>query len=227
VYHLFIDESGEFGTKPGSSRHFLIAALCTENPKALDKRVWKHKAILYNAGWPRSIEIKGTTLWGSDHNPRIPTAISSKRVEIIKDVISSICASSIKLHYSIARKERLTPRLLNAEYGIAYNYLSGCLLCRAYKAHYPGPLTLIVDQRSKETHTKNKFDGYIETRLFDECEHCTPISISHEESHNVLGLQAVDFLSWGLFRHYEHNDSQFQKIIAPSVGYKDDWYSGK
>jgi hypothetical protein len=88
-------------------------------------------------------------------------------------------------------------------------------------------LTITVDQRSKETHSKMKFNGYLETRLAADCDHSGALTISHAESHLVPGLQAVDFLSWGLFRHYEHGDSRYKEIITPIVGYKDDWYSWK
>jgi len=227
VYHIFIDESGEMGTSPNSSKFFLIAVLCTESLKALEKRIWKQKAALYSDGWPQNIEIKGTSLWGSDHNAAIPKKICDRRIQILNDMIGSICASPIKLHYSVARKARLSERLLKADYGIAYNYLCGQLICRAYPNHFAGPIEMVVDQRSKETHHKMKFDGYLETKLFADCNHGDAIAIKHDESHNVPGLQAVDFLSWAMFRHYEHNDSQFAKIVRPIVGYRDDWYSGK
>lgn len=224
---IFIDESGELGRKKGSSSYFLIAALCTDNIKALEKRLKKEKAKLYNAGWPRDLEIKGTALWGSHHNPRIPADISSRRVQILSEIITAICSPTIKLHYSIAKKSHLKSNIMDAEYGIAYNFLCGTLICRAYKHFLAGHLEIVVDQRNKETHSKLKFDGYLETRLVGDCLHCDGVTISHEESTNIMGLQAVDFLSWGLFRHYEHRDSQFKELIAPSVGYRDDWYSWK
>jgi hypothetical protein len=226
MHYIFIDESGEMGKAAGSSAFFLITALCTPDLKALEKRIWKEKAKLYNAGWPKNIEIKGTTLWGADHNPRIPKAIADRRLVIIDEIINSICASTCKIHYSIAHKKHLSSSIMNAEYGVAYNYLCGTLLCRSYK-HFAGPLTVVVDQRSKETHSKLKFDGYVETRLVGDCGHSDELNISHEESHDVLGLQAVDFISWALFRKYERKDDKYQKMIAPIVGYRDDWYSWK
>jgi len=227
MHHLFIDESGELGLSVGSSEFFLITALCTENLKALEKRVWKEKAKLINAGWPKDIEIKGTSIWGSPHNPRIPKAISDKREDIMSEVIQSICAGPNKVHYSIAKKKHLSSHIMKAEYGIAYNFLCGTLLCRAYARHFAGPLEIVVDQRSKETHSKMKFDGYVETRLVGDCSHETDLHISHAESHDVPGLQAVDFLSWALFRKYEKKQSKFADLMKGNIGYCDDWYSTK
>ncbi|MBM7485931.1 MULTISPECIES: DUF3800 domain-containing protein [Bradyrhizobium] len=227
MHYLFIDESGELGLHERSSEFFLIAALCTENLKALEKRVWKEKAKLINDGWPKDVEIKGTSIWGSPHNPRIPEKISAKREDIIGEILQSICAGPNKVHYSIAKKKHLSSHIMKAEYGIAYNFLCGTLLCRAYAKHFAGPLEIVVDQRSKETHSKMKFDGYVETRLVGDCCHELDLTISHAESHDVPGLQAVDFLSWALFRRYESGESKFSDLLKNNVGYCDDWYSTK
>jgi Protein of unknown function (DUF3800) len=227
MHYLFIDESGELGINAGSSEFFLITALCTENLKALEKRVWKEKAKLINAGWPKDIEIKGTSIWGSPHNPRIPKPISERREVIMGEILTSLSAGPNKVHYSIAKKKHLSSHIMKAEYGIAYNFLCGTLLCRAYPKHFAGPLEIVVDQRSKETHSKMKFDGYVETRLIGDCQHETDLVISHAESHDVPGLQAVDFLSWALFRKYEKRQPQFADMIKSNIGYCDDWYSTK
>ena len=110
---------------------------------------------------------------------------------------------------------------------LTYNFFAGTLICRGYHDHFPGPLTMVVDQRSKETHDKLKFDSYLHTRLVGDCEYAGQLAIQHMESHDVLGLQAVDMISWGLFRYYEHDDQRFIKIIAPHVGQKENWYTGK
>ena len=69
MHYLFIDESGELGTKEKSSSFFLIAALCTPNLKAIEKRLWKEKAKLYNSGWPKNIEIKRNVCVGKSSQP--------------------------------------------------------------------------------------------------------------------------------------------------------------
>ncbi|WP_433994746.1 DUF3800 domain-containing protein [Bradyrhizobium japonicum] len=65
-----------------------------------------------------------------------------------------------------------------------------------YPNHFVGDLEIVIDARTKELQTKNKFDGYLETRLVGHCAHEHSLSITHGESHLYPGLQAVDFLSW-------------------------------
>ena len=71
------------------------------------------------------------------------------------------------------------------------------------------------------------FDNYVRTRLIGDCQHIGMLDVRHEESHDILGLQAVDLISWGLFRYFEHSDDRFRRIIDPSVAYRDNWYAGK
>lgn len=225
MHHLFLDESGELGWHQNSSKYFVIAILSTDTPKKLGNSLKKEKAKLYNLGWPKDLEIKGSTLYGSNREPRIPAAISDKRFEYLESIISRVLDAACVPHYCVVRKSRITQNLRNAPYGIAYNYFSGKLLCRVYKDRFNGPITLIVDRRSKETHGNLPFDGYIQTHIITECEHTHAFHIRHEESHVFPGLQAVDFVSWGLFRHYEHGDNRFYKLITSKIGICDNWYA--
>jgi len=225
--NLYMDESGELGNHSNSSKYFLICILRADSEKALRKRLKKEKAALISAGWPKEIEIKGTSIWSSPHDPRIPRIIGERRVEIIHGVIQSILSGPVEVFYAVVNKARIHERLLRADYGIAFNYFSGQLLCKSHKYFENRNIDLVVDQRNKETHHKMKFDGYIETRMLTDCSHDHQFTIEHKESHDVAGLQAVDFLSWGLFRWYEHDDRQFLDTITRSVRFRDNWYSTK
>ncbi len=37
--YIYIDESGDLGTKQGSSKHFIMAAIKVEDSKKLDKSI--------------------------------------------------------------------------------------------------------------------------------------------------------------------------------------------
>lgn len=225
MHHLFLDESGEFGFSRGSSAFLLITVISTRDSKRLKNAIKRRKKRLYDAGWPRNIEIKGTTLWGCANQPGVPQKIVQDRDLWLNRFINGALTEGVSAHYSIIRKSRLGANLRNAPYGIAYNYFAGTLLCRAYATHFGSPLTLIADQRNKESHDKLYFSNYIKTRLITECQHNGVCDVHHMESHDVVGLQAVDFISWGLFRHYEHGDGRFRGLIQPRIGYRDNWYA--
>ena len=223
--HLFLDESGELGFQGGSSNHLLIGVIATDAPKRLKNRVRKEKKKLHDAGWPTDLEIKGTALFGCRRDPRIPKEISDDRERWLQRLIAASLPDGATVLYSIVRKSALAPHLKAAPYGIVYNWLAANLLCRAYQDHIAGPLTLFADQRSKETHDKMTFSTYIHSRLIKECQHAEACHIHYRESHDVIGLQAADFICWALFRYYEHDDHTYQAMIQPSVGYRDNWYA--
>lgn len=225
---LFLDESGEFGHVAGSSKHLLIALLSPKEQKALKNAMKREKKRLHDLGWPTDVEIKGNTLFGCQHYQGVPQKIIDKRFDHLDRIIRKLVEVGANPHYAIINKSALKEHLKKAPYGIAYNYFTGNLICKIYKQlALDCPITLVVDQRNKETHHQMPFDGYIATRVISDCEHQHPFDIKHEESHKWLGLQAADFLSWGLFRYYEHGDDRYQKLIAPSVGVLDNWYAKK
>src|SRR5688500_7989701 len=80
MYHLFMDESGELGYQAGSSRHFVIAVISTADSSRLTRCIKKQTAKLIRAGWPKHVEIKGTTLWRSHVVEGVPGTISKDRV---------------------------------------------------------------------------------------------------------------------------------------------------
>lgn len=226
---IYMDESGELGTRVGSSRHFLIAAISLPDPIPLERKIKRLNAQLYTDGWPRDVEIKGTTLWSCQAKiqlrERVPVTIRIRRTDIIREYLAAIHAAGCRIAYSVALKEKMTDRLLQTDYGIVYNWLSGLLLTRYYEHALRGhDVTLCVDQRNKERHHHRHFDGYIQGRFFELYPDCRQLIIRHETG-IVRGLQAVDFVSWSLFRYFEHNDRQFRDIVDRGNVFRDNWYA--
>jgi hypothetical protein len=57
------------------------------------------------------------------------------------------------------------------------------------------------------------------------------VIIRQEDSTSIKELQAVDFIAWGLYQKYEHNDVSFYKmisslIIEEEIVSKQSWYEG-
>ena len=59
--YIYIDESGDLGTKKGSSKYFIIAAIKVENSKRLDKIIKKNRRD-FKKELLTSNEIKGGNL---------------------------------------------------------------------------------------------------------------------------------------------------------------------
>ena len=56
--YIYIDESGDLGEKPSSSKYFVIGAIMVDNPKYLNRLI-KNARRKYNNIIGRDVEIKG------------------------------------------------------------------------------------------------------------------------------------------------------------------------
>ena len=43
------------------------------------------------------------------------------------------------------------------------------------------------------------------------------LTIKHENSQNESCLQVLDFVSWAIFRNYEHKDPTFMELIKNKI----------
>lgn len=213
MHMVYLDESGELGFSSGSSNFFIITMVTTPEAKKLKNVMRKEKKKLHDLGWPKEIEIKGTSLFRSHLKEKIPGCISDNRVQHIQKIIGRIKGCGTKFHYCCVDKNKLTDAMKSAPYGVLYNIFSARLLGEIYRSHTKCEMAMIVDQRSKETHDWAKFDGYVTTTMFADFAYDGELTITHAESDKIIGLQAVDFISWGLFRFYEHKDETFADLI--------------
>lgn len=232
MYLIFMDESGDasFPEKP-NSKYFLITCLTIYDSlnQKMKRIMQSKKAKLYRLGWPKNIEIKAYLLHKLNCNLsfRKKIGISIDGDESIKEVLTSIKNSyNPKIDYFAVNKARIKSKSLrSAEYGIAYNFFARKILCPLIiKAQN---CRLIVDQRSKETHSKRHFNDYIKTEVIAEAVDRNievELKIQHFESHKALGLQSVDFFSWSLHRLIVYKDAQFYDIFKDLIGEYQRWY---
>jgi hypothetical protein len=229
---LFVDESGDISFSSDSiSKYFLIAAIVLDNSLCGPmKNVIKRKyAELYRAGWPREIEIKAATLHNLSHDKKISsqltTPINGDSV-ISKLLINMTQVCSPEVYCIAVNKQKITNRSLRcAEYGIAYNYFSKELLLPLIL--HLGNCELIIDQRSKETHFRKRYDEYLKSTIVGEAFDKgieVSFSIAHSDSRSVYGLQAIDYYCWALNRYIAHNDRRFFDLFSWNIKRLKKWY---
>lgn len=189
----------------------------------------RKKGKLYKLGWPKDTEIKANIMHSLKWNKKIPIKIrkAMNGDEFIKEFLLSLKRSCRpRIDYIVVNKDGLRDESFrNAPYGIAYNFFAGKILVPIileFKDCY-----LTVDKRNKEIHTQRHFDGYIETKARGSALEkgiSIKLTIDHAESQTNYGLQAVDFLSWSIYRKIENNDSRFFKIFEDLIKIKEEWY---
>ena len=85
-------------------------------------------------------------------------------------------------------------------------------------------ICLIVDKSKSNRSLRADFDNYIK-RMLNEKMFSNDILIKHQNSQNEPCLQVLDFISWAIFRKYEHKDGSFFEIIKDKIVIKKELFS--
>ncbi len=219
---IFMDESGELGFHPHSSHYYVIACLCTDDSKAIRNRYKAFRGYLINHGWPKGIEPKASRVFNCQRHPGIPNSFEFKTnpsPEIIR-FLSELAKKDFVIDAIIIKKKNILERLRSAPFGILHNYFAGRVLIPRILSC--SEANLIVDQRSKERHSQNLFNGYIATSIRTKKD--IELHIVHGDSQIVNGLGTVDYLSWAIFRKYEFKDNRFFDPIQGKINRLRQWY---
>lgn len=195
--YLFIDESGDLG-KFGN-RYFVIAALCTSNPKAIFNIIKKIRQRKLKKSLKDVNELKANK---SDNIIR--EAVLTKLFECV----------DCSIHIIIVDKNNIKDYLFRCK-NILYNYIAGILVEHA-QGNFK-KISLIIDKKDKKGLLRDDFDSYITNHKIN---WDVKIGIEHKDSYADRGLQAVDFVAWAVNRKYNTSDDTFYKIIEPKIKHK-------
>lgn len=199
--YIFMDESGCLGfdfTKSKTSKHFIITFLLVNNAHILDKIVSKTFCSIS----PKKRRNHSGMLhcYKEDNKTRI------KLFSLVKEKEVSIMVISLNKHKVYTK--------LKDEKTILYNYVTNILLDRlATKKLLPirDKITLVASQRETNRFLNENFKHYLQTQI--STTHKVLLDVSIKPASTVKGLQIVDFISWAIFRKYEHNDDYFYNMI--------------
>lgn len=198
--YIFLDESGDLGfdfDNKGTPRYFVITLLVCHTKNTVDQlkravtRTLKNKI---NSKNNHSTELKG-----------INTSVSIKRY-FYRHMPTS---QDWQLYSIVLDKHLLLNQVdfLPSEHRL-YNYLAKEILRQVNFNNLKNHLLLVVDKR-KGRKGINEFNKYLTNHL----EAIIPLNvifgISHEQSFENPGLQAVDLFCWGIRRSFEYNDNEW------------------
>lgn len=203
---IFMDESGDLGfdfNKSKTSQYFVMAFLISENEHCLNKIV---------AQTFKSISKKErVTHNGLLHCNKEKEGVKFKLLQLLQDQ-QTTSIIIIKLN-----KKRIFTRL-NDEKQALYNYVCNILLDRLINKNILLPedsVTFVASRRETNKFMNEQFKNYIEKNMLDS--HNLPIKIEIKTPQSCKGLQVVDFVSWSVFRYYEHQDSRYYDMIKKLI----------
>ena len=201
MWYLYLDESGDLGFKKSSSKWFLFAIAMTNDARALErvvKKVWrpmkkKHKKL------------------GELHASREKDITRQRMLTKLSEV------DDLKVLCVVLNKQKVYVDLQNQK-NYLYNYTANILLDRLHKSAALGanePLHLFIDRKDTKKRLKENFVSYLTQSMRKR--RAGPFNVQLHSSHENKSLQAVDFISWAIFRKYEHGDDTFYNIIKNKI----------
>ena len=114
-------------------------------------------------------------------------------------------------------KKRVYTRL-QEEKAVLYNYVTNILLDRIYtKKIIPSDkkIELIAAQRETNRFLNENFKNYLNNQIKNK--HKVIIDIKIKSPVQEKSLQAVDFVSWAIFRKYEYGDDSYYNLIKSKI----------
>lgn len=192
--YIYIDESGDLGTKHGSSKYFVMAAIKVEDSKKLEKIIKKTRRD-FKKKMLTSNEVKGGNL---PYELKIKILEKLKNIDYEVFIIVFDKENRYKIGYGDNKK--------------AYDILASRL---AKLINIDKPTFIFID---KSKNKQEEIDSFNELFL-DNLNNIKkqPITIEHADSMHYKGLQIADLISWSTFQNFENDNPEFLDIIKNKV----------
>ena len=192
--YIYIDESGDLGTKKASSKYFVMAAIKVENSKKLEniikktRRDFKKKMLTSN-------EVKGGNL---PYELKIKILEKLKNMDYEVFIIVFDKENRYKIGYGDNKK--------------AYDILASRL---AKLINIDKPTFIFIDKSKNKQEEIDNFNELFLNNLNNIKKQ--PITIEHADSMHYKGLQMADLISWSTFQNFENDNPEFLDIIKNKV----------
>lgn len=213
---IFLDESGDLGfdfTNKRPSEKFVITLLVCENKVALEGFKTAVRRTLRN-------KLNHCKTRGRQVTELHAVSVS---LPIKKYFYKHIRVDNWRIYTVALKKRRVYDKLFSkAGRKKLYNFLANFLLERVDLSHANPAVTLVVDKCKNKAEIED-FNQYLANQLEARLPLNIPLHIHHEDSQANTGLQAVDLFCWGIFRKYEHGDTQWYQHYKEKIAFETEY----
>lgn len=199
--YIFLDESGDLGFKKTSSKWFIFTIAIVSNPRSLEKVVKKV--------W-RSLRKKHKHL-GELHASKEKDVTCRRMLKILSE------SEDLSVMCVILNKKKVYVDLQNQKNSL-YNFTANILLDRLHNRKIVSssePIHLYIDRKDTKKRLRENFIRYLTGSM--ENRRNGKFKVELHSSYENKALQAVDFISWAVFRKYEKGDYEFYEIIKNKI----------
>lgn len=199
--YIFLDESGDLGFKPQSSKWFIFTIVLTDDHRKIEKVIKNIRKSL-----KRKYRLKELHAY---HASSVTKHRMLKKLSELDD---------LKVFCVVLNKKKVYIDLQNQK-NYLYNYTANILLDRLHNKNIikiDEPISLYIDKKDTNKFIRENFEKYLKDNLVKRGNN-GKIEIKIKPSHTEKCLQAVDFVSWAIFRKYEMNDYEYYENIKDKI----------
>jgi hypothetical protein len=131
--------------------------------------------------------------------------------------MKALAGLDISVVTTVLNKKKVYIDLQNQK-NYLYTYTANVILDRLMNSDLipkNSPISLVVDRKDTKKNLNMNFISHITEAM--EKNHGAGFEMSLATSHKEKGIQAVDFISWAIFRKYEKGDFEFYEIIKDKI----------
>lgn len=189
--YIFIDESGDLGTKNSSSKYFVMAGIKVNNYKTLDRLITKKRRLSKNnIGYVNEFKATNT-----------PTHIKKSMLK----KLNSIDYESFAIIFNKIYRYKVDYRYNN---NFLYDELSSQL---AKQIIISDPTFIFLDKNKNKQYEINRLNDKFLKNLNNYKKY--PVNIAHVNSFSYKGIQVADLISWSIFQSVEYGNTEFANLI--------------
>lgn len=199
--YIFLDESGDLGFGKRSSRWFLFTIALTGDYRRLEKIIKRERNSLRKKH-KNVMEMHA-------YHASVPT-----RKRILRNLSE---LPDVKVLCVVLNKKKVYVDLQNQK-NILYNYTANILLDRLHTKNLipiDEPIFMYIDRKDTNKNLRENFESYLKESI--KSKRNGSVDIKLKASHEEKSLQAVDFISWAIFRKYERGDYEYYDLIKNQI----------
>jgi hypothetical protein len=200
---VYLDESGDMGFSPSSSRHLVVAGVASAESFRF-RRLVRETRRRFGSEARRWSELKFNR---SSNNLRVHL------LKGIADADSLIVWTGISKQGSQDKLRSSREELVHSMFAEIASEASRRLRSRH--------MDLVVDRRMNKEMERMEFDSVLKAAILAKHGGYFPpmVRVRHVDSFNSYGLQLADHVAGAVFRMLEFKDDSFLRLIAPRIEY--------
>lgn len=202
--YIFLDESGDLGfdfSKKKTSKYFIVTVIFSRSKRPIEKCI-----RIVHRGLRKKYRKVKSILHATSEAP-------ITRQRLLKRLSDKECY----LMTIYLDKKRVYTKLQD-EKPILYNYVTNILLDRIItKGLIPvtDEICLIASKRETNKFLNENFTSYLKSQV--KTSHKLNLHVEIKSPAQEKALQAVDFVSWAIFRRLEYGDDSYYNIIKGRI----------